>query len=348
MKAASLTTHPPANRLFSFLGLVAALVGFFPIPFAKSSEPPIKIELGKEVVVATSEPGNAQWGPYQFPRLNRQADEKILLSFHLEADSTEAYGLPKGLAVSPDEGQTWTVLPKPENSEQQGNFTESVLLRNGDYVKPFAPRPIPEAGLTLPENPVLEFTGAYGHESKIYLQSDIPELRDKGWELLRLPKGSDEWVKEQAHVQLPGLVGTLREGVIPVPRFDVLKVAPDGSLWSLEYRFQCYLYGKLTPRSILVLRSTDQGKNWDLWSDIPYQPDPATDSDAEKRTGGYTEPDVTFLPNGTSPMLLRTTDGQGPGPPQDRQWRTLQSHPCSPGNPHSIKLCKTSTWSPCP
>ncbi len=265
-------------------------------------------------MVATSEPNHPHWGPYQFPRLNRMPDGKILISYHLEADSTVAYGLPKGMAVSPDEGKTWTVLPKSKDPGEQSNFKESVLLPNGDYVKPFAPRPLPVAQMTLPEKPILEGLSNYGKEMKTYQQADIPELREKGWQLLRLPKGGAEWVKEQTHVDLPGVVCYLRDGVIPVPRFDVLKVAPDGSLWSLEYRFQQFLDGKLRPRSILILRSTDHGKNWNVWSSIPYQPDPSTDPHAHAREGGFTEPGVVFLPDGSALMLLRTTDGNGPGP----------------------------------
>lgn len=284
------------------------------LPALHAEENPMKIELGEEVVVATSEPNYPHWGPYQFPRLNRMPDGSILISYHLEEDSITAYGLPKGMAVSSDDGKTWKVLPKPEDPSEQGNFKESVLLPNGDYIKPFAPRSIPGTELTLPEKPIFEGLNAYGQEMKIYQQADIPELQGKGWQLFRLPKGEAEWVLEQANVDLPGLVGSLRQGVYPVPRFDVLKMAPDGSIWSLEYRLQRFVDGKLTPRSILILRSTDNGKNWNLWSSVPYQPDSSTDPIAEQRVGGYTEPDVTFLPDGTALMLLRTTDGKGPGP----------------------------------
>lgn len=274
----------------------------------------MNIEISEPVVVATSQAEYRDWGPYQFPRLNRMPDGRILLSYHVEQDSPTAYGLPKGMAVSSDNGATWTALPKPSDPNEQGNFKESVLLPNGDYVKPFAPRAVPVDNLTLPENPVFSGIGGYGHETKVYVQADIPEMRDKGWELLRLAKGGTDWVKEQTNVSLPGLACVLREGVIPVPRFDVLKVAPDGSLWSLEYRFPRFLDGKLIFRSILILRSTDHGKNWEIWSETFYQPDLSTDPLAEERIGGYGEPDVEFLPDGSALMLLRTTDGKGPGP----------------------------------
>ncbi len=274
----------------------------------------MNIEISEPVVVATSQAEYRDWGPYQFPRLNRMPDGRILLSYHVEADSPTAYGLPKGMAVSADDGNTWTVLPKAKDPEEQGNFRESVLLPNGDHVRPFAPRSVPVEELTLPEIPVFSGIGGYGHETKVYVQAEIPELRDKGWELLRLAKGGTDWVREQANVVLPGLACVSREGVIPVPRFDVLKVAPDGSLWSLEYRFPRFLDGKLTFRSILILRSADHGKNWEIWSETLYQPDIETDPLALERIGGYGEPDVEFLPDGSVLMLLRTTDGKGPGP----------------------------------
>ena len=63
----------------------------------------------------------------------------------------------------------------------------------------------------------------------------------------------------------------------------------------------------------MILRSTDSGRTFDLWSEIPYAPDAAVDPKAATRNG-FTEPTVCFLPDGSVLCLMRTTDGGGPGP----------------------------------
>ena len=62
-----------------------------------------------------------------------------------------------------------------------------------------------------------------------------------------------------------------------------------------------------------VLRSTDAGRSWEIWSEIPYAGDAAADPKADKREG-FTEPYVCFMPDGSALVLLRTTDGKGSGP----------------------------------
>ena len=59
--------------------------------------------------------------------------------------------------------------------------------------------------------------------------------------------------------------------------------------------------------------SSDFVYNWEYKSEIPYEGDNVYDELADKRYG-FTEPNITAMPDGSIFCLLRTTDGLGVGP----------------------------------
>jgi hypothetical protein len=63
----------------------------------------------------------------------------------------------------------------------------------------------------------------------------------------------------------------------------------------------------------IFLRSVDHGRTWKSVSEIHYQPNAREDSLAAVRDG-FTEPDYNFRPDGSLLCLMRTMDGNGPGP----------------------------------
>lgn len=279
-----------------------------------SDAQPVRLELSDPVTVALAPPDVKDWGPYQFPGLSRLPDGKILLSFHIGADSVTAYGLPPGRAVSADEGKTWTVLPPDTAATGLGlsNGSPPVRLPNGDLLsaKSIASRKVTE--IKLPVQPFAQYV-SYGNRSLVYRMEDVPADCRTGWKLNRQPAGSAEPVEEQPTVRLPGEVREVIEKVMPFPWFISMFRAPDGSIWSVNYTRRV-VDGVFRPQvAAVILRSTDQGKTWDLWSEIPYVGDPAADPLAGKREG-FTEPVVNFMPDGSALCLLRTTDGEGPGP----------------------------------
>lgn len=273
-----------------------------------------RIGLSEAVTVTLAPPNVRGWGPYQFPSLGRLPDGSIQISFHVEADSAVAYGLPPARAVSADEGQTWTLLPR----EQAGSGTAlswgtpPLLLPNGDHLTVKQLRSIPTSQVVLPARPFATYR-SYGRDGAVYRIEDLAEEYRAGWMLYRLPQGKTEWIEEQADVALSGQVRGVIDGVISFPWFQQMFLAPDGAVWAVnhakrivhgEYQKQC---------GVLILRSTDHGKNWILWSEIPYMSDPGSDPQAAKRDG-YTEPTVCFMPDGSAFCLMRTTDGNGVGP----------------------------------
>ena len=275
----------------------------------------VNLLLGEPVTVTLAPPEVRGWGPYQFPGLSRLPDGRIQVSFHVEADSATAYGLPPARAVSADEGRTWEQLPREQPADgAAGSTDDAVRLPNGDRLQAKPLRSLPVAGLKLPAAPIAEYA-SYGQRRAVYRVEDLPEACAAGWILRRLPAGATQWVEERATVRLPGEVRTVSEGVMPLPwLFPQFVVAPNGSLLAVNYTLRRVADGRFQEKCpVTILRSTDAGRTWDLWSEIPYAPDPKADPKAAAREG-FTEPYLLFMPDGSALCLLRTTDGEGVGP----------------------------------
>lgn len=264
-----------------------------------------RIILGAPVVVSQSPPEVRDWGPWQFPIIERLGDGRLHLAHHIQRDSAQDYGLPVAHFVSPDDGASW--LPLNDAPADGG-----VLLPNGDRLRNVVLRPQRVTDLALPEHAHFGL-GSYGRQKYYhYRLGDLPAELRAGWRLARRRAGSTAWVEEDAAVRLPGELRRVAEGVLVFPWFYGLRVAPDGSLWGILYdrREQCNTIYAWHP---IFLRSTDSGHTWELLSEILPAHDPAADPQWDKRDG-FTEPDITFLPDGAIFCLIRTTDGNGPGP----------------------------------
>ena len=128
--------------------------------------PEPQLELSEPVTVAMASPEVKGWGPYQFPGLERLPDGGIQLSFHVEADSAQAYGMPPARAVSADNGRTWRRLPREKADSGTAASWQSPPLRlpNGDLVWAQQQRPLKATDLKLPEKPFGQFI-SYGTRS---------------------------------------------------------------------------------------------------------------------------------------------------------------------------------------
>jgi len=275
----------------------------------------VSIKLGKPVTVALAPPEVREWGPYQFPGLTRLPNGAIQLSFHVEADSATAYGLPPARAVSTDEGKTWQLLPReePGSGTAQSWGSRALHLPNGDWISVRQQRPLKVDALDLPGKPFCELKGAYGQATTVYRVEELPSACGGGWMIYRLRAGTNKRAEETPDVNLPGEVRSTVHGVMPLPWFHHLALAPDGALWGVNYtrRIVDGKYQERTP--VLILRSADMGKTWNLWSEILYAPDRNADPKWDQRAGNL-EPAVNFMPDGSVLCLIRTTDGNGVGP----------------------------------
>lgn len=274
-----------------------------------------RIELLEPVTVTLAPPEIRQWGPYQFPGLERLPDGRIQVSSQGGADSATAYGVPPMQAVSADEGKTWTVLPLAKNTTGAVNCTQSALrLDNGERIQIKMLRPLKADSLHVPPAPVGQFLN-YGHTFTYYRAEDLAPAARDGWRMYRYPKDGQPPMEERATIRCPGELRCVTEEVLVLP-WDTghrLLRAPDDAIWAIGQ--DCRIVdGRFREKwAMTILRSTDLGHSFDLWGEIPYAPEPAADLKAATRVG-FSEPCVHFMPDGSILCLLRTTDGNGVGP----------------------------------
>ena len=266
-----------------------------------------QITLGEPVLVSQAPVEVKKWGPWQFPHLERLADGRIHLEFHVEADSVTAYGLPTRHALSADDGGTWQAVA---GRDARGG----LLLPNGDRLLPVQLQSRARDEVVLPE-PVLVQEDAPNRITHIYRAADLPADLS-GWRFLRLRRGEAAWVEETASVRVPGEIRIVREGMYafwPSFHHGRSQLAPDGSIWEAIHTKRI-VDGKVQPaNNILYLQSVDSGYTWDVLSEILYQPDREADPHANQRDG-FTEPEFNFMPDGSVLCLIRTHDLLGVGP----------------------------------
>ena len=269
-----------------------------------------KLKLSEPVIISQAPPDIRNWGKWQFPGIHRLPDGRLQVNFHMGADSATAYGSRPGSYISTDEGRTWL----ESKEETSARFAKIFKLPNGDWFqqKPLVSLPLTEISSRLPEPIAFQKNTYTNDEYSIYSAADMPSDL-QGWRFLRRPGGTSDWVEEQADVRIPGEVYWSVEGVLARPKFWRIRMAPDGSLWAPHYARRIVDGSFRGILSTMFLRSTDFGRTWNWVSEIPYQPDQSADPLWEKRQG-FTEPDLTFLPDGSLFCLMRTTDGHGTGP----------------------------------
>jgi hypothetical protein len=269
----------------------------------------IKLEISEPIVISQAKEDIKTWGCWQFPLIERFPDGKLYVSFQVVVDTAEAYGKHREQAISNDNGETWEDgLVYRKYDDSIGLF--GATLNNGDRFEVVQKNAIPAGSLNLPR-PIAE-SKPYGNGIKIYDAKDFPE-ETKGWYFLRLPKGSDKWELEQAVVDFPGETRYSCDGLVPIPFLWRMRKAPDGKLWGVHYDF---MIGGKCPVHLMrpiFLVSEDNGRTWTYRSEIPYIGNKGIDPHSDKRDG-FTEPNITFMPDGSIFCLLRTSDGNGKGP----------------------------------
>lgn len=269
----------------------------------------MKILLHDPVIVSQAPPELRSWGPWQFPLLQRLEDGRLLLEYHREADSAIAYGLPAGQAVSNDEGLTWQELAAP-------GILSGLRLPDGSLLRAFQRRSLPTRELHLPP-PLAHVQSSYDISYTYYQRNELPPDLREGWWFRRKETGQSTWVDEQADVEVPDELVYATEDVFVFPSFeqDRIHLTPDGGLLATLYGLPQMMNGRVLVRRFLatLVRSADNGRTWKILSTIPYQPDMDVDPLWDARDG-FTEPQISFLPDGSIFVLLRTTDGNGVGP----------------------------------
>ncbi|MBN1348144.1 exo-alpha-sialidase [candidate division KSB1 bacterium] len=264
-----------------------------------------------ELVIISQAPAHVRnWGPWQFPIIQRLPDNRLQVKFHLGRDSAKDYGTQPGSSFSADNGKIWSRMAPVATSSQARIFQ----LPNGDQLQQIQLTSLPVENIKhlLPQT-AGESKNTYTDDIITFYETESLPEELHGWQFSRLKAGSREWQNETAQVNIPGEVCWSIENVFARSYFRRIRQAPDGSLWGVHYARRI-VNGKLRPHlAAAFLRSPDNGHTFEWISEIPYQPIPTADALWQQRQG-FTEPDLAFLPDGSLYCLMRTTDGHGTGP----------------------------------
>jgi hypothetical protein len=284
-----------------------------------------EVILGEPTVVAQAPPEVTAWGPYQFCDVEKLPNGMLRASWHTGQDSAEDHGrVRRAHAVSDDGGRTWRLAEDPfegiktaDGKSVQSPILEQdtfgTLLPNGDRLTGALQPSMPLAQMDLGESiqPVSMWMQAHGNHYALYDSDAFPE-KYRDWKMRRLPKDSTEWVSDHPSVSIPGFLrpalgGSVLSMYVTSPYAKQMDVAPDGSLWIAFFGHRVENGEPWDACGAMFLRSKDAGKSWDFVGQIPYAPTAEDRSDPAK-WDGFTEPALTFFPDGSLFCVLRTCD----------------------------------------
>jgi hypothetical protein len=251
-----------------------------------------------------------KWGYFQFPHIERMADNNVRVRWSLNDDAMEAYGQHKfGMMKSQDGKSNW------QSIQDTTPFT-GIVTSSGDRLSVYTPRPINISTIALPKpasGP--QASDTYSKSTYNYYRlMDLPESC-QGIYFDRLAKNDDRWKREKAGLNDPNAARNSLRGHIPIIWWGDIHEAKDRSLIAGIYPgFYIREDGMALPRhNVFFYRSTDNGRNWNIQGRIFYVPDTLTDAKGNTRMG-FTEPTYEILADGSFICVARTTDGIGNGP----------------------------------
>jgi tetratricopeptide (TPR) repeat protein len=266
----------------------------------RDTKPAFQVDMYPPTVITEGPAAERRWGRYQFPVMHRLSDGRLIVFVHVEADSATAYGSPKQVFVSSDDGVSW----RPDASAQ--NEPYGFRLRNGNWLRIDTPPSLEASALQLPER-AGTFT-SYRTEYSVYpMRTLAKELRQIFFQ--RFAGG--KWQQQSAELDDPDGYRYTVQGRFPRIWWGDIQRARDGSLIAVSYprigATKPFRFGSACYRSL------DEGVTWKMRSEIPFAPDLTADPKGASRDG-FTEPALTVQRDGSLLALLRSTDGNGIGP----------------------------------
>lgn len=264
----------------------------------------VDVILEKPVVIAQADPSIRQWGPMQFPSIERLPDGRLHCRYHIVEDSPRGYGMDGGHAVSSDGGATWKAPDSPIPAT-------GLLMPNGDRLMGASKKAAVFTPDMLPKDRVCETLLNAGRVS-LYNPDELP-VRNTSTYLMRKKAGSGEWIEEahKIHIPFSCMVHYYNlDNLLPYRGLWRMRVDPKGRVWGISYGFT--YKDKNASMAATFVVSDDNGYHWEHRSSVYYKPD-RKDRYWATRTG-YTEPDLAFLPDGSIMCVCRTDDSFHSGP----------------------------------
>lgn len=290
----------------------------------------MKLQLGEErVIVQGMPPEENWWGKYQFPIPYRLRD-RIVVSVHTEDDDIYNQGVTRRWFESRDKGKSWNEI-SPEAAPECG-----LLLPNGDrlYFPFLSGQPLegyketPMGRLTpdydfslraeegtLPiQDGITYFT--CGAQIKAYKADRLPESLDKrDWVAYRIPNGQTNAIRENVSVGWKCLTRVVIHhkigdpGILkPINPRGTPKLGPDGAIWISDFSGEGHINpenGQYSPYySAELFRSDDGGRHFEHRGHIEYAAD---GREYPYQSGGYSDSDFAFMPDGSIVWFMRST-----------------------------------------
>lgn len=286
-----------------------------------------RITAGEErVIVRGIRPEEGIWGPYQFPRPYFLGD-RYVVGVHITDDDISSYGAKNRWFESRDKGVTWQEVDESVRYEcgvplangdrlllpmENGLDVSKMLVRSFerklptyDFSKKSEPGTFPIAdGLTF-------WMG--GTTIYAYNADRLPAPFDqKVWHGKLLRKGEKEAIDVDVPVDWPYLTRVVHvNGSHKVlkaisPRGNLRRGA-DGALWITAFSGEGHIdpsNGQYSPYySAELFRSGDEGKSFQRVAHMEY---PADGKDYPYRSGGFSDSDVEFMPDGSMVWFFRS------------------------------------------
>ena len=287
----------------------------------------MNIKIGSEHVIArgcTVE--EDPWGSWQFPHAY-YVDGRLFVSVHMSKDDINSYGNPQRWYESADQGENWKEIHM-ENEADCG-----FLCPNGDRIY-FPPESaisvkeydMPDWGMRTPGYDVTKQAAegtlplpdgmTYwldGTVIKAYKAERLPDsLNKKEWNVLRIPKGKTECVKEKVSVEWPYMTkviftNTFDNVLKPLFPKGCLKTGPDGAIWVTSYSGEGHINpvnGQYSPYySAELFRSEDNGHSFVQWAHMEYDAD---GHEFPYQNGGFSDSDIEFMDDGSMVWFFRS------------------------------------------
>jgi hypothetical protein len=138
----------------------------------------------------------------------------------------------------------------------------------------------------------------------------MPEnICKRDWVIHRVNEKNPQGVDEIAKLNWPDMLVRSGSGIVVPPQpWGRLRKDADGVLWMPTFaagldpetgEFSPYL-------NTYLLRSVDNGYNWDLVNTLPYKPEEHLDDFLAYDREGYNENNITFAPDGSYVRLVRS------------------------------------------
>lgn len=278
------------------------------VHYQRNGKKVMTVQLNEPVVLSVATKPE-KWGYFQFPHMDRLANNNIRVRWSMKDDAMEAYGSQKYGSMISKDGKTW-------QATTDTTPMTTIVISNGDRLSINTPKPIKVSDLALPTPAGSPYAADTYSKSpyNYYRLQDLPESC-QGIYFDRLSKNDTQWKLEKAGLNDPHAARNSLRGYLPIIWWGDIHEAKDHSLIAGIYPgFYVGDDGKALARhNVFFYRSTDNGHNWNVQGRIFYVPDTLTDKIGNKRMG-FTEPTYTILADGTFICVQRTTDGIGNGP----------------------------------